>query len=330
MTIDVHTHVLPERWPDLVERWGDGRWPRLERLDACSARILVAGRHFRDITDQCWDPRRRLEDMARTGVDRQVLSTVPVMFSYWAPARAALELCRCLNDHIAGVVRDAPDPFLGLATVPLQDVELAIAEMGRAVGELGLSGVEIGSNVGGWNLDDPALFPFFEAAAARRVPLFVHPWEVLGAERLGRYFFPWLVGMPAETALAIASLILGGVLERLPDLRVCFAHGGGAFFYILPRLDAGWRVRPECQAAIPRPPSDYARRFWVDSLTHDPDVLRFLIGRIGTERVLLGSDYPFALGEAMPGETIRRLDGISEPNRARLLGGNCAAFLGLG
>jgi len=313
----------------MATRHGGVRWPSLERIDACSARIVVAGRNFREVTDQCWEPRRRLDDMGRDGVERQVLSTVPVMFCYWATPEGGLDLCRHLNDHIAGIVHDYPDRFMGLATVPLQAVDLAIREMKRAMVDLGLRGVEIGTNVNGRNLDDPELFPFFEAAAELGARLFVHPWEMLGAERLSRYFLPWLVGMPAETSLAIASLIFGGVLERLPAIKICFAHGGGAFPYILPRIDAGWRVRPECRAASPRPPSEYVRGLYFDALTHDPDALRFLVHRVGSERVLLGTDYPFALGEARPGETIGRLEEVPEDDRAGLLGRNCLAFFGL-
>jgi aminocarboxymuconate-semialdehyde decarboxylase len=324
MTIDVHTHILPPGWPDLGERC-----PRFERIDAQTARIVVAGRNFRDITDQCWVPERRLADMDRDGVERQVLSTVPVMFSYWAPPAMALSLCRHLNDHIAGVVAAHPRRFVGLATVPLQDPALAVAELRRAVTELGLRGVEIGSNVNGQDLDAPALFPFFEAAAALGTAVFVHPWQMVGGERLERYYLGWLVGMPAETSLAIASVVFGGLLDRLPALRIGFAHGGGTLPYIAARLDRGWQVRPECRAAIPRPPSEYLPRLWFDSLTHDPEALRFLLGRAGAGRVMLGTDYPFAMGEAEPGATIRKT-ATSEAEQQALLAGTARAFLGLG
>lgn len=327
--IDIHTHILPHDWPDLAAKYGGDRWVSIVRDGPCSARMMQGGSVFRQITEQCWDPLRRLRDCDADDVELQVLSTVPVMFSYWASPRAGLEMSRFLNDHLARVVEEFPQRFLGLATVPLQDADLAIKELERAVGDLRLSGVEIGSNVNGANLDDPALLPFFQRAAELDAPIFVHPWAVLGVERQPRYFFPWLVGMPAETSLAIGSLIFGGVLERLPTLRLCFAHGGGSFPFLLGRWERGHAVAPACREAVPKPPREYAARLYFDSLVHEPRALRLLIDLFGSERLIIGSDYPFALGEDHPGAILDRLPRLGATDRANISRDSARRFLKL-
>jgi aminocarboxymuconate-semialdehyde decarboxylase len=330
MKIDLHTHILPRTWPDLRRRYGYGGFVQLEHHGPGCARMVIDGKLFRVIEDNCWDPARRLEDCARHQVDMQVLSTVPVMFSYWAKPADTHDLSRLLNDHLAEVVQQFPGRFAGLGTVPLQEPELAIRELERCVRELGLCGVEIGSHVGDWNLDHPALFPFFEAAQRLEAAVFVHPWDVVGKERMGKYWLAWLVGMPAETSLAICSVIFGGVLERLPRLRLCFAHGGGAFPGTIGRIEHGFRVRPDlCTVDNDKNPRSYLGRFYVDSLVHDADALRQLLRLLGADRVALGSDYPFPLGEAEPGRLIESLADLSAETRQRLLAGTALEFLGL-
>lgn len=329
LRIDLHTHILPERWPDLRERYGYGGFVALEHHAPCRARMVIDGTPFREITDNCWDPARRLAECDRDGVSVQVLSTVPVMFSYWARPADALDLSRLLNDHLAGVVAQHPARFIGLGTVPLQDAELAVRELERCVGPLGFPGVQIGTHVNQKNLDDPSLFPFFEAAESLGAAVFVHPWDMVGKERMGRYWLPWLVGMPAETCLAICSLMFGGVLERLPRLRLCFAHGGGSFPGTFGRIAHGFNVRPDLVAVGCRtPPAEFLGRFYVDSLVHDVDMLRYLLRLVGTERVVLGSDYPFPLGETPPGALIDALVDLDPGERRGLLAGNALAFLG--
>jgi aminocarboxymuconate-semialdehyde decarboxylase len=328
--IDLHTHILPETWPDLKARYGYGGWVRLERGEGCGARMMVDDRQFREVQENCWDPEARRADCDRCAVDVQVLSTVPVMFAYWAQPEHTLDLARLLNDHIAGVCRRYPDRFVGLGTLPMQAPELAVEELERCVGPLGLAGVEIGTHVNDWNLDEPALFPIFERAARLGAAVFVHPWDMLGRDRMTRYWLPWLVGMPAETSLAICSMVLGGVLERLPDLRVAFAHGGGAFPFTLGRIAHGHRVRPDlCAVRTERDPTEFIGRFWVDSLVHDERALRYLLDVIGTDRVCLGSDYPFPLGEACPGALVRNTPLLDEREKARVLGENAIEFLGV-
>ncbi|MFN0135267.1 MAG: amidohydrolase family protein [Phycisphaerae bacterium] len=336
MKIDLHTHILPERWPDLAQRYGYGGFVHLEHHQPCRARMMIGDKFFREIEDNCWSPARRLEDCARSGVDVQVLSTVPVMFNYWAKAEHTHDLAMLLNDHIAGVVAADPTRFIGLGTIPMQDTDRAVRELERCVRELRMPGVQIGTNVNGLNLNEPALQPIFAAAEQLGAAIFVHPWEMLGKERMPKYWLPWLVGMPAETALAICSMIFGGVFERFPRLRVCFAHGGGAMPYTIGRIQHGFEARPDlCAVDCNVAPRSYladaasgrSARFYVDSLVHDPEALRLLIKMMGCNRIALGTDYPFPLGEDQPGRLIESLTELSTEQRNLLLAGSALEFL---
>ncbi len=330
MKIDIHTHILPEHWPDLRERYGYGGFVRLEHHKPCCANMFVDDRFFREIRDNCWSPAARLSDCDRDAVTMQVLSTVPVMFSYWAKPQDTLDLSQILNDHIAGIVRDHPNRFAGLGTLPMQAPDFAMAELERCVKELGLCGVEIGSHINDWNLDTPEVFAVLEAAQDLGAAVFVHPWDMMGKDRMPKYWLPWLVGMPAETCLAICSMIFGGVFERLPKLRACFAHGGGSFPGTIGRIEHGFQVRPDlCASDNDVSPSEYLGKFYVDSLVHDAKALRYLIDLIGAHRIALGTDYPFPLGELKPGSLIESLSDLADDTRARLLSGTAREFLGL-
>jgi aminocarboxymuconate-semialdehyde decarboxylase len=345
MKIDIHTHILPKTWPDLDKKFGYPGFVRLEHCDECSARMMIGGRLFREITDNVWNPERRVEEMDRAEVSIQALSTVPVMFSYWAKPKDALDLCRLLNDHIAEVVRKYPKRFAGLGTIPLQDVDLAAQELHRCVRELGLRGVEIGTHVDPndhchgaecRNLDHSSLDVVWKTAEQLNAAIFVHPWDMMGKDRMPKYWLPWLVGMPAETSLAICSMIFGGVFERFPKLRVAFSHGGGAFPGTIGRIDHGFRVRPDLVAIDNKTnPRKYLAdngrpaRFFVDSLVHDADAVQSLIKLFSAERVALGSDYPFPLGEARPGELIESIVDLSSKEKALLLAGTAREFLGI-
>lgn len=329
MKIDLHTHILPPGWPAMQVDCGYDGWPTLTACDAESADIMLDGRLFRRIQRNCWDAERRIAECDRRGIDVQVLSTVPVMFSYWAKPQDTLRLAQYLNDHIAEVARARPDRFIGLGTVPLQSPDLAIGELERCMRDLGMRGVEIATHANGCNLDEPVMFPFFERAAQLGAAVFVHPWDMMARERMPRYFLPWLVGMPAETSLAICSVIFGGVLERLPSLRICFAHGGGAFPMTVGRIDHAYDARPDLtRVHLSRRPRDFVRDIYVDSLVHDAPTLRFIIDLFGADRVALGSDYPFPLGENEAGKLIASLD-LDTVTLERLHSGTACAFLGL-
>lgn len=345
MKIDLHTHILPREWPDLDARYGYGGFVRLDHYKPCCARMMIGAQVFREISDNCWDPARRIEEMDAAGVAMQVLSTVPVMFSYWAKPADGRDLSRLLNDHIAGIVRDHPGRFAGLGTIPLQDADLAAGELERCVTDLRLRGVQIGTHVDAnnhcdqkacRNLDDRSLDAVWSTAERLGAAVFVHPWDMMGKDRMPRYFLPWLVGMPAETSLAICSMIFGGVFERFPRLRVAFAHGGGSFPFTIGRIEHGFHARPDlcgCDNAVnPRQylaAGDRPARFYVDSLVHDAEALRALIRLFGSRRVALGSDYPFPLGETPAGALIESMNDLAVDDRDWLLSRSAREFLGL-
>lgn len=344
--VDIHTHILPPEWPDLAERFGEGKWLSMQRNHTddgmcCGATLYCQGKHFRDVQPNCFDHAIRLEDMDRTGVTLQALSTVPVMFSYWAKPEHAEHLARLLNDHIASVCRDHPARYTGLGTLPMQCPKSAVRELERCINQLGLRGVQIGSHIDrgdapDWNLSQPEVFDVLQAAAELNACVFVHPWDMMGSDQMSKYWLPWLVGMPAETSRAICSIIFGGVLERLPNLRIGFAHGGGSFPGTIGRIEHGFHARPDlCAIDNPLSPREYLAkegspaRFYADSLVHDPASLDRLLALLGPQRVMLGSDYPFPLGEEVPGAMIDAMTHLAQPVKTQLLADTALEFLGL-
>jgi aminocarboxymuconate-semialdehyde decarboxylase len=270
-----------------------------------------------------------MKECNRHDVGVQVLSTVPVMFNYWARGDDIYDLSQILNDHIAGVVADYPDRFVGLGTLPMQAPDLAVKELERCMKELGMAGVQIGTHVNDLNLEAPELFEIFSAAEELGAAVFVHPWDMMGRETMPKYWLPWLVAMPAETSRAICSMIFGGVLERLPTLRVAFAHGGGTFPATLGRIEQGFKVRPDlCAIDNNVNPRQYLDRIYVDSLVHSPEMLDYLVRLMGPNQVALGTDYPFPLGETEPGALIMGMP-YDEKTKARLLGGTALEWLKL-
>ena len=328
MKIDIHTHILPKEWPNLKERYGYGGWISLDHHKTGCARMMKDEHFFREVESNLWDSKVRLNESNNNGVDVQVLSTVPVMFSYWANIDNTLDLSKLLNDHISSTVNEFPKRFIGLGTIPLQDPDKSIKELERC-SKINLAGVQIGSNVNGKNLNEAELFPMFEAASDLDMSIFVHPWDMMGENEMNKYWLPWLVGMPAETSRAICSMIFGGIFERLPKLRVAFAHGGGAYPVTSGRIQHGYNVRPDlCAIDNQVDPTNYFGRFWVDSLVHDSDTLKFLLKKFGPDRIALGTDYPFPLGELEPGKLIESMS-LSSEERKKLLFKNALKWLGL-
>lgn len=320
---------MPEKLPNWFEKFGYGEFIHLEHHKPCCARMIKGNKFFREIESNCWEPADRIKDMQATEVDVQVISTIPVLFNYWAKPAHGLETSRFLNDHICQCIETHPQHFIGLGTVPMQDPELAILEMTRVVKELKLPGIEIGSNVNQLNLGEPRWDSFWEAAQELNCSIFIHPWDMMGEEHITKYWLPWLVGMPAETSRAICSLIFSGVMERYPLLRIAFAHGAGSFPATIGRIEHGFKVRPDlCAIDNPINPRNYLGKFWVDSLVHDQDAFGLLSQVIGVDKICCGSDYPFPLGEHRPGELIEQLQ-VEDAIKQKLLVNNALDWLGL-
>ncbi len=329
LKIDIHTHILPKEIPRWKEKFGYGGFITLEHHKPCCARMLKDDGHFfREIESNCWSAEKRIEESDAQNVNVQVLSTVPIMFNYWAKAQDCADTSKFLNDGIAEIVAKYPRRFIGLGTVPLQDVNLAIKQLERCK-QIGLAGVQIGSNVNQLNLGDTQFFEFFKACEELGMAVFVHPWEMMGEKEIQKYWLPWLVGMPAETSRAICSLIFSGVLERCQNLRICFAHGGGSFPSTLGRIEHGFAVRPDLVAVDnERNPREYLGRFWLDSLVHDADMLAYLVKLVGAEKIALGTDYPFPLGEEIAGSLIESIS-YDEITKAKLFHGSALEWLNL-
>ena len=314
--------------PNWVQKFGYGEFIHLEHLN-CKACMMKGDKLFREVEDNCFDAALRLKEMDETEVSIQVLSTIPVLFNYWAKAKDGNNTARFFNDHIAETVLKNPKRFIGLGTLPMQDMDLAIKEMERCVSILQMRGVEIGSNINGINLNDEQFFPFYERAETLGCALFVHPWEMMGQDQMQRYWLPWLVGMPAETSRAICSMIFGGVLAKFPNLKVAFAHGGGSFPGTIGRIEHGFKVRPDLVAIDNEiNPRDYIGKFWIDSLVHDEKALQFIIDIMGEDKICLGSDYPFPLGEHHPGKLIESMQ-FENHLKEKLLYKNALDWLGI-
>ncbi len=327
-TIDTHTHILPKKLPDFSKKFGYGDFITLEHHEAGKAWMMQGNKRFREITANCWDAEIRIEEMKQHQADMQVICTIPVMFNYWAEAKHCLEISQFLNDDIANTVTQFPNHFVGLATVPMQDTDMAVQELERCM-KNGFKGVQIGSNVNDLNLNETQFDAFFAACEGLNAAILVHPWQMMGQDKMSKYWLPWLVGMPAEISRAICSMIFGGVFEKYKNLKVCFAHGGGSFLPTISRIEHGWDCRPDL-VAIDNPinPKEYLGKFWVDSHVCDHKMLQYIIDLVGADKVMQGSDYPFPLGEAVPGELVRTAP-ISEIEREKMMSKSAKNWLGI-
>jgi aminocarboxymuconate-semialdehyde decarboxylase len=327
-TIDVHTHIIPENIPPFAEQFGEGEFIRLDHHRKGKAWMMLGDKRFREIDENCWDPAVRIAEMENHAIDQQVICTIPVMFSYHCKPEQTLSIARFLNDDIISTCTRFPEHFIGLGTVPMQDTALAVAELERCM-QLGMRGVQIGSNINNENLGEKRFLPFFEACERLGAAVLIHPWNMMGQEHMAKYWLPWLVGMPAEISRAMCSMIFGGVFEKFPSLKVCFAHGGGSFLPTLGRIEHGWECRPDLVAIDnPENPRKYLGRFWVDSHVCDDRMLQFITDMAGEDRVLQGSDYPFPLGEARPGELVRNSQ-LSDSVKSKVLGTSARSWLGI-
>lgn len=328
LKIDSHTHILPKRMPNWSEKFGYGDFIYLQHHKKGFAKMMRGNQFFREIRENCWEPEVRMSEYARFNTQVQVVCTIPVMFSYWAKALDTLSLAKFLNDHLAELSAQYPKRYVGLGTLPMQDTELAVKELERCQ-RIGLKGVQIGSNINDENLNEERFFPVFEAAQQLDMGILIHPWEMMGEKKMQRYWLPWLVGMPAETSRAICSMIFGGVFERLPELRVMFAHAGGSFFPTLGRIQHGFDCRPDL-VAIDNPvsPRKYLGHFWVDSVTHDPLILEYILRMIPANRIALGTDYPFPLGDLEMGRFIEDMH-LPAETLASIFHGAALSWLGM-
>jgi aminocarboxymuconate-semialdehyde decarboxylase len=322
--IDVHTHYVPKGWPDL----GPGA-PHLKIESEKDAVIMLGDEEFRRIQSDSWDADVRRADMDADGVAVQVVSPTPVFFSYAAQPAQAARIARVMNDLALEICAPLPGRLLPMCQVPLQDPDEACEELTRCM-KTGHVGVEIGNHVGDADLDDEGVVTFLQHAAALDAPVFVHPWDMPGSPRLSRWMAQWLVGMPAETHLSVLAMILGGTFDRVPDtLKICFAHGGGSFPFWLGRVENAWHKRRGVIGTSQFPPSHYLGRFYVDSVVFDERALRLLVDTVGADRVVVGSDYPYPLGERPAGGVVRKAGFLDEDTREQILVRNGQCFLAL-
>jgi aminocarboxymuconate-semialdehyde decarboxylase len=308
LKIDSHTHILPKKMPNWSEKFGYGDFIYLQHHRQGFAKMMRGNQFFREIMENCWNPEVRIEEYAQFNTQVQVVCTIPVMFSYWAKPLDCLDLSKFLNDNLAELADDYPKQYIGLGTLPMHDTELAVKELERCK-KIGLKGIQIGSNINDENLNEARFFPIFEACEKLGMALLIHPWNMMGEKNMQRYWLPWLVGMPAETTRAICSMIFGGIFERLPKLRVNFAHAGGSFLTTIGRIQHGFDCRPDLVAIDNNvSPKNYLGKFWIDSVTHDPMMLDYVLKLVGSKKITLGSDYPFPLGDLEIGKYIVDMD----------------------
>jgi aminocarboxymuconate-semialdehyde decarboxylase len=326
--IDVHTHVVPESFPLYAGNARDIPWPSMAEAHACHKHVMISGKVYRTVSEGCWSVPRRIEDMNELRIARQALSPMPELLSYWLPLADARVLIRYLNDQIAAMVERAPERFVGLGAVPLQEVDAAVRELDYVLKQLRFAGVEIASHVNGTSIGDGRFEPFFAAAEEMGAAIFVHALRPAGQERIVGPFSEQAVCFPGDIALACASMITGGIAARHPNLRIAFSHGGGAMAMLLPRLVHAWNALPKAREALAESPAVTARRFYYDHLVFDPAAVKFLIERFGASQIVVGSDYPFNMGDPDPAGSLDRVR-LDTATHAAISAENARRFLGL-
>lgn len=327
--IDIHCHVVPSSFPPAPGAVPLAGWPSMTPVQDCHATVVIDDKPYRTVSDACWMAARRIEEMDRTGIAIQALSPMPELFGYWIEAGAASDLIRHVNDVIAELVREGSGRFVGLGGLPMQDIDLAIAELQRVTGDLGCRGIEIGSNINGVPIGDPRFHPLFAEAERLGAGVFVHAVRPTGMDRLvGPAPLQQVLAYPTDVGLAAASVITGGLLQKFPKLRIAFSHGGGTFAALLPRLEQGFHCFPALRDGLPQSPLEQVRRLYVDALVFDTDMLSRIVSVFGEDRVMLGTDYPFNFREKEPVARIEQTF-ADAPLRERLTFRNALAFLAL-
>jgi len=326
--IDIHTHIVPEKFPPYRGKGKDVPWPSMAEAHACHKHVMISGKLYRTVSDGSWSVPRRIEQMTEMRVTRQVLSPMPELLSYWLPLEDAKVLIRYLNEQLAEMCQAAPERFVALGCVPLQDSDSAIEELQYVVRTLKFVGVEIASHVNGVSIGHARFEPFFAAAERLGAAIFVHALRPAGQERIVGAFPEQAVCFPGDVALACASMITGGIASRHPKLRIAFSHGGGTMSILMPRLVHAWNMFPKAKESLPESPAAIARRFYYDELVFEPKAIRFLVETFGETQIVVGTDYPFALGDWTPLKTLEK-SGLAERILAGITSTNARRFLGL-
>jgi aminocarboxymuconate-semialdehyde decarboxylase len=327
--IDVHAHVIPHDLPRHIGNAIPAAWPSMAPAHACHRHVMIAGKVYRTVSERAWSPTRRIEDMEGMGLGVQAISPMPELLSYWMEPAAASQLLRYMNEQIAEMVGASGGRLVGMGAVPLQDLDLALAELDYLADKLGFRAIEVGSNVNGRPVGAPEFDAFFAACAEKGVSVFVHALKPTGVERLvGPEKLLPALAYPTDVGLAAASVLTSNLLGRHPALKMAFSHGGGTLVSLLPRLEQARQVFPALREAMPASPSEQARRLYYDTLVFDAPTLRHLLERFGASQLMIGTDYPFAFHDPRPVDSIAAA--VADPTvRAQLVAHNAARFLGL-
>jgi aminocarboxymuconate-semialdehyde decarboxylase len=332
--IDIHSHFFPKTWPSLQDKFGGDDWPWLKHLGEDEqgfekAMLMKGNSEFRPIYSACWDPEIRLQQMDEQGVAQQIISATPILFAYEKPVEQALYCAQIFNDAALEICSRGKGRLFAMAQVPLQNIDAACKEASRAMNS-GHVGIQIGNHVGDKNMDDEGVLTFLQHCATENIPVFVHPWDMMASERTKDYMMGWTVGMPAETQLSIVSMILGGGFDNVSNnLKICFAHGGGAFAFLLGRLENAWIHRDIARGKSQFPPSHYLDRFYLDTAVFDHDSLDLLVKKMTCNKLMFGTDYPFPLGEQKMGQLIKTSTSLTRTEQQQLLANNAEQFFNL-